>query len=242
MIIPFAIGTLGGLLLIAVYARKYVLFAITAAFISGALASKAAGVYAYFVPMYVGALTLWVLTHESERIIERLGALYLGILMIWASDNSAIVSVIKDISLYLVAPLFAAVSKTLEVAFGAGIAALLAWAIVSPRLLSVTEEAPLVGIGYVVLGNIVLSALVSGIPDYLRLALGIALLPELGRALRGNLEALGGIAPVLYLIPIDPAVLAQIGAVVSIVELALGIISRKHLGASAMWATAITLV
>lgn len=242
MIIPFAAGTLGALLIVSVLHRRGLLFILIAAFISGALAAKAPNVYGYFIPMFLGALTLWILTHEEDRVVERTGALYLATLLVWASDNSAIVTVFKDISMYLIAPLFTAIAQTLEVAIGVGFGALLAWAILSPRLLHLTEEQPLIGIGYVLLGNMVLSALLSGIPDYVKLALGLALLPELGRALRGNIEALGGIAPVLYLIPLAPGVLASVGSVVAIVELALGLLSRRHLGASVMWATAVTLV
>ena len=110
--------------------------------------------------------------------------------------------------------------------------------------MALAEEEPLLAMGYVVLGSTILSGIVNGVPDYLRLALAIALLNQFSRALRGNLEALGEVAPVLFLLGtlIPTAQLTALGAVVAIIELAMGVLSRKHLAGSAMWATAITLV
>ena len=106
------------------------------------------------------------------------------------------------------------------------------------------EEEPLLAMGYVVLGFTILSGLINSVPDYLRLALAIALLNQFSRALRGNIEALGEVAPVLFLLGalIPETQLTAIGAVVAIIELAIGVLSRRHLAGSAMWATAITLV
>lgn len=243
MIIPFSIGALGGLFLIATLNRGHLLFAIIAIFVSGALAGKVApDIYAMFTGIFLGALTLWILTHAEDRVIERVAATYIGTALIWASDNSLAAGVIATLSKSILEPLFIAVSGTIEAVLGIGFAAFLAWAILAPRLLHLSEDQPILAIGYVYLAFSVLSAVVAPMPDYLRAALGLALLPQFGKALRGNIDALSEVAPVLFLIPLEAGVLATLGGMMAIIELALGVLSRKRLAGSAMWATAIVLL
>lgn len=243
MIIPFSIGALGGLFLIATLNRRHLLFILIAIFVSGALAGKVSlSIYATFTGLFLGALTLWILTHADDRVIERAAATYIATLLVWASDNSLASQVIATLSKTVLEPLFTAVAGTFEAALGIGFAAFLAWAILAPRVLGLAEEQPLLGVGYVYLGFSVLSAVVAPMPEYLKLALGLALLPQFGKALRGNIDALSEVAPVLFLIPLEPAVLVTLGGMLAILELAMGILSRKRLLGAAMWATAITLI
>ncbi|MEM4732121.1 MAG: hypothetical protein QXO48_03140 [Desulfurococcaceae archaeon] len=243
MILPAGTGLLG-LIAIGIFNRRAIPIALIALFVSGALAAKAPEYYAYFTPLLFSAIALYTLRQE-ERVIERVIGLLLGMSIIWASDNAAIANALRDISVTLITPFFNAVYEVLGLlGFGAALTSLLAWSLLSPRLMRLAEEEPLLAMGYVVLGFTILSGLINSVPDYLRLALAIALLNQFSRALRGNLEALGEVAPVLFLLSalIPETQLAAIGAVVAIIELAIGVLSRRHLAGSAMWATAITLV
>lgn len=241
MILPPGTGLLG-LIAIGIFNRRAIPIALITLFVSGALAAKAPQYYAYFTPLIYSAIALYALRQE-ERVIERVIGLLLGLSIIWGSDNAAIADALRNISITLITPLFKAVYDVLGLlGFGVALTSLLAWSLLSPRLMALEE--PLLAMGYVVLGFTLLSGIVNGVPDYLRLALAIALLNQFSRALRGNLEALGEVAPVLFLLgELIPATqLTALGAVVAIIELALGILNRKHLAGSAMWATAITLV
>ncbi|MEM4546553.1 MAG: virus coat protein VP2 [Nitrososphaerota archaeon] len=243
MILPPGTGLLG-LIAIGIFNRRAIPIALITLFVSGALAAKAPEYYAYFTPLLFSAIALYALRQE-ERVIERVIGLLLGMAIIWGSDNAAIANALRDISVTLITPFFNAVYEVLGLlGFGAALTSLLAWSLLSPRLMRLAEEEPLLAMGYVVLGFTILSGLINSVPDYLRLALAIALLNQFSRALRGNLEALGEVAPVLFLLgALIPATqLTAIGAVVAIIELAIGVLSRRHLAGSAMWATAITLV
>jgi len=157
----------------------------------------------------------------------------------------AIAQVFAAISYELVKPFFDALVNVLGIiGFGGVLGSLLAWSLLSPRLMRVAEEEPLVSIGYVLLGAIVLAGAVAAVPAYVALAMAVALLNQFSRALRGNMEALGEIAPALFILAaiIPPASLAPLGAVLAVIELAFGVISRRHLAGSAMWATAAMLV
>ncbi|QJF12426.1 virus coat protein VP2 [Pyrobaculum spherical virus 2] len=241
MMLPPGTGLLG-LIAIGIFNRRAIPIALITLFVSGALAAKAPQYYAYFTPLIYSAIALYALRQE-ERVIERVIGLLLGLSIIWGSDNAAIADALRNISITLITPFFKAVYDVLGLlGFGVALTSLLAWSLLSPRLMALEE--PLLAMGYVVLGFTLLSGIVNGVPDYLRLALAIALLNQFSRALRGNLEALGEVAPVLFLLgELIPATqLTALGAVVAIIELALGILNRKHLAGSAMWATAITLV
>ena len=243
MILPPGTGLLG-LIAIGIFNRRAIPIAIITLFVSGALAAKAPQYYAYFTPLMYSAVALYALRQE-ERVLERVIGLLLGLSIIWASDNAAIANALRDISVTLITPFFNAVNQVLgPLGFGVALTSLLAWSLLSPRLMALAEEEPLLAMGYVVLGFTVLSGLVNSVPDYLRLALAIALLNQFSRALRGNMEALGEVAPLLFLLGslIPAAQLTALGAVVAIIELAMGVLSRKHLAGSAMWATAITLM
>lgn len=243
MILPPGSGLLG-LLAVAVFNRRMLPFALIALFISGAIAAKAPSAYGYFTALFAPVVALYALRQE-ERVIERVVGFLLGVSIIWASNNSVVVDAFMALSYSIIAPFFQAVAGIFAgMGFAAGLASLLAWALVSPRLIRLAEEEPLVAIGYVVLGAVVLAGAISAVPDYLKLALAIALLHPFSRALRGNFEALGEVAPVLFMLSVlvDPGYLAQIGAVLAIIELAVGVLSKKHAAAAAMWATAVMLV
>jgi len=246
MILPPGVG-LAGLIAIAIFNRRMVPLALIALFVTGALASAGVGVvsYATLSALMTAAITLYALRVE-ERVIEKVVGLLLGILIIISSDNGPIADALKNISYFLVRPLFDAVSAALGsiAGFSAALVSLLAWSIVAPRLVSLAQEEPLVAIGYTVLGFTVLSGAVASVPDYLKLGLALGLLNQFGRALRGNFEAISELAPALFLLTVilDSTVLATLGAVVAVIELAVGVLSRRHLAASAMWATAIMLV
>jgi len=246
MILPAGVG-LAGLIAIAIFNRRMIPLALIALFVTGALASAGVSVvsYATLSSLLVAAITLYAIRVE-ERVIERVVGLLLGILIIIGSNNAPIADALKDISYALVRPLFDAVSTALGsiAGFSAALVSLLAWSIVAPRLVALSEEEPLVAIGYTVLGFTVLSGAVASVPDYLRLGLALGLLNQLGRGLRGNFEAVSELAPALFLLTtlLDTTTLVTLGAVVAVIELAVGVLSRKHLATSAMWATAIMLV
>jgi len=243
MLLPEGAGLLG-LLAIALLNRRAIPIALITLFVSAAVAAAGPNVYAAFTPLMAGAIALYALRQE-ERVVEKVVGLFLGLAIIWASDNTAIAQVFGAISYELVKPFFDALVNVLGIiGFGGVLGSLLAWSLLSPRLMRVAEEEPLVSIGYVLLGAIVLAGAVAAVPPYVALAMAIALLNQFSRALRGNMEALGEIAPALFILAtIIPAKsLAPLGAVLAVIELAFGVISRRHLAGAAMWATAAMLV
>lgn len=246
MIIPLALGSLAALVLIALMgSRNMLIYALIEIFVSGALALAGvpASVYALFSSLYVAVTALWILTHIEERVVERAVVTLLAIGLIWASNNAQAAQALAYLSYAVLVPFFQALSTVGDVIFaGLGLGALFAYMVLSSRILGLAEENPLIAIAYIYLANMVLSALIAPLPDYLKIALGIALLYPLGEAIRGKMEALAEVAPVLYLIPLSPAVLVQLGAVMAIVELALALLSRKHLAGAAMWAAALLFV
>jgi len=230
MLLPPGTGLLG-LLAIALLNRRAIHIALITLFVSAAVAVAGADVYAAFTPLMAGAIALYALRQE-ERVIEKVVGLFLGLAIIWASDNRAIAQVL------------AAISYEIVIGFGGVLGSLLAWSLLSPRLMHIAEEEPLVSMGYVLLGAIVLAGAVAAVPPFVALAMGIALLNQFSRALRGNMEALGEVAPALFLLAtiIPPTSLAPLGAVLAVIELAFGVLSRRHLAGAAMWATAAMLV
>ncbi len=243
MLLPTGAGLLG-LLAIAILNRRALHVALITLFVSAAVAVAGPNVYAAFTPLIAGAIALYALRQE-ERVIERVVGLFLGLTIIWASDNRAIAQVLAAISYELVKPFFDALVNVLGIiGFGGVLGALLAWSLLSPRLMRIAEEEPLVAMGYVILGAVVLAGAVAAVPPFVALAMAIALLNQFSRALRGNIEALGEVAPALFLLAaiIPPNMLAPLGAVLAVIELAFGVLSRRHLAGAAMWATAAMLV
>ncbi len=245
MLIPLAIGSLAALLLVAlVGSRNMLTFIIIEIFVSGALAlAGATSAYPLFAGMYMAVVALWVLTHVEERVVERTLVYIIAIGLVWASDNTLAAKALASLSSQILAPLFSALATLGDYVFaGLGLGSLFAFMVLTPRILSLSEESPLVAIAYIYVANSILSALIAPLPDYLKLALGIALLYPLGEAVRGKLDSIAEVAPVIYLLPLAAQTLVQIGAVMALVELALGILSKRHLAAAAMWATATLLV
>jgi hypothetical protein len=243
MLLPEGAGLLG-LLAIALLNRRAIPIALITLFVSAAVAVAGPNVYAAFTPLIAGAIALYALRQE-ERVVEKVVGLFLGLSIIWASNNTAIAQVFGAISYELVKPFFDALVNVMGIiGFGGVLGSLLAWSLLSPRLMRVAEEEPLVSMGYVLLGSVVLAGAVAAVPPYVALAMAIALLNQFSRALRGNMEALGEIAPALFILAtIIPAKsLAPLGAVLAVIELAFGVISRRHLAGAAMWATAAMLV
>jgi hypothetical protein len=243
MLLPEGAGLLG-LLAIALLNRRAIPIALITLFVSAAVAVAGANVYAAFTPLIAGAIALYALRQE-ERVIEKVVGLFLGLAIIWASDNTVIAQVLATISYEIVKPFFDALVNVLGViGFGGVLGALLAWSLLAPRLMRIAEEEPLVSMGYVLLGAVVLAGAVAAVPPFVALAMGIALLNQFSRALRGNMEALGEVAPALFLLAtiIPPTSLAPLGGVLAVIELAFGILSRRHLAGAAMWATAAMLV
>jgi hypothetical protein len=243
MLLPTGAGLLG-LLAIALLNRRAIHIGLITLFVSAAVAVAGPSVYAAFTPLMAGAIALYALRQE-ERVIERVVGLFLGLTIIWASDNRAIAQVLAGISYELVKPFFNALVDVLGIiGFGGVLGALLAWSLLSPRLMRIAEEEPLVSMGYVILGSVVLAGAIAAVPPFVALAMAIALLNQFSRALRGNIEALGEVAPALFLLAaiIQPTVLAPLGAVLAVIELAFGVLSRRHLAGAAMWATAAMLV
>jgi hypothetical protein len=153
--------------------------------------------------------------------------------------------VLATISYALVKPFFDALVDVFGlIGFGGVLGTLLAWSLLSPRLNRIAEEEPLVAMGYVILGSVVVAGAVAAVPPFVALAMAIALLNQFSRALRGNMEALGEVAPALFILAtiIPPSTLAPLGAVMAVIELAFGVLSRRHLAGAAMWATAAMLV
>jgi len=243
MLLPPGSGLLG-LLAIALLNRRAIHIALITLFVSAAVAVAGLDVYAAFTPLIAGAIALYALRQE-ERVIEKVVGLFLGLAIIWASDNRAIAQVLAAISYEIVKPFFEALVNVLGViGFGGVLGSLLAWSLLAPRLMRIAEEEPLVSMGYVLLGAIVLAGAIAAVPPFVALAMAIALLNQFSRALRGNLEALGEVAPALFLLAaiIQPTYLAPIGAVLAVIELAFGVLSRRHLAGAAMWSTAAMLV
>jgi hypothetical protein len=243
MLLPQGAGLLG-LLAIALLNRRAIPIALITLFVSAAVAVAGANVYAAFTPLMAGAIALYALRQE-ERVIEKVVGLFLGLAIIWASDNTVIAQVLATISYEIVKPFFDALVNVLGViGFGGVLGSLLAWSLLAPRLMHIAEEEPLVSMGYVLLGSVVLAGAVAAVPPFVALAMGIALLNQFSRALRGNMEALGEVAPALFLLAtiIPPASLAPLGGVLAVIELAFGVLSRRHLAGAAMWATAAMLV
>jgi hypothetical protein len=243
MLLPPGTGLLG-LLAIAILNRRALPIALITLFVSAAVAVAGTSVYAAFTPLIAGAIALYALRQE-ERVIEKVVGLFLGLAIIWASDNVAIANVLATISYEIVKPFFVAIVDVLGIiGFGGVLGTLLAWSLLSPRLLRIAEEEPLVSMGYVLLGAIVLAGAVAAVPPFVALAMAIALLNQFSRALRGNMEALGEVAPAMFILAviIPPSSLAPLGAVLAVIELAFGVLSRRHLAGAAMWATAAMLV
>jgi len=243
MLLPPGTGLLG-LLAIAVLNRKAIPIALITLFVSAAVAVAGPTAYAVFTPLIAGAIALYALRQE-ERVVERVVGLFLGLGIIWASDNVAIARVLAAISYAIIKPFFDALVDTLGIiGFGGVLGSLLAWSLLSPRLMRIAEEEPLVSMGYVILGAVVLAGAIAAVPPFVALAMAIALLNQFSRALRGSIEALGEVAPTLFILAtiIPPNMLAPLGAVLAIIELAFGVLSRRHLAGAAMWATASMLV
>jgi len=243
MLLPAGAG-LVGLLAVAVLNRAALPVALITLFVSAAVAVAGPAVYAAFTPLLAASIALYALRQE-ERVVERVVGLFLGISIIWASDNIAIANVLSGVSYQIVEPFFRALVDVFGIlGFAGTLGSLLAWSILSPRLLHIAEESPILSIGYVLLGAVVLAGAVAAVPPFVALAMALALFNQFSRALRGNLEALGEIAPALFILAlvIGKETLAPIGAVIAVIELAFGILSRRHLAASAMWATAAMLV
>ena len=243
MLLPPGTGLLG-LLAIAILNRKAIPIALITLFVSAAVSVAGPQVYAAFTPLIAGAIALYALRQE-ERVVERVVGLFLGLGIIWASDNLVVARVLATISYAIVKPFFDALVDTLGViGFGGVLGSLLAWSLLSPRLMRIAEEEPLVSMGYVILGAVVIAGAIAAVPPFIALAMAIALLNQFSRALRGNLEALGEIAPALFILAaiIPVPMLAPLGAVLAVIELAFGVLSRIHLAGAAMWATASMLV
>ena len=243
MLLPTGVG-LVGLLAVAIFNRRALSIALITLFVSAAVAVAGPSVYAAFTPLLAASVALYALRLE-ERVIERVVGLLLGIGIIWASDNRAIADVLAGVSLELVRPFFQALVDVLGIIGFAGVlGSLLAWSLLAPRLMAIAEESPIIAIGYVLLGATVLAGAISAVPPFVALAMSLALLNQFSRALRGNLEALGEIAPALFILAVvvPPETLAPLGAALAVIELAFGVLSRKHLAGSAMWATASMLV
>jgi hypothetical protein len=243
MLLPPGIGLLG-LLAVAILNRRAIPIALITLFVSAAVAVAGPQAYAAFTPLIAGAIALYALRQE-ERVVEKVVGLFLGLGIIWASDNTAVAKVLAAISYAIVKPFFDALVDTLGIiGFGGVLGSLLAWSLLAPRLMRVSEEEPLIAMGYVLLGAIVLAGAIAAVPPFVALALAIALLNQFSRALRGNIEALGEIAPALFILAviIPPDMLAPLGAVLAVIELAFGVLSRRHLAGAAMWATASALV
>lgn len=241
MLLPAGTGLLG-LLAIAIFNRRAIPVALIALFVTAAVAAKAPQYYAYITPLLYAAAALYTLRQE-ERVVERVAGLLLGLAVIVASDNGPIADALKAISTALIQPFFAAISNAfIAVGFAAALVPLLAWSILAPRLIRMAEEEPLLALGYVVLGQAVIAGAVAPLPDYLRLALAIALLNQFSRAVRGNLEAVAEVAPALFLLGaiIEAQYLVALGAIIAIIELAVGLLTRRHLAGAGMWAVAIT--
>ena len=243
MLLPPGTGLLG-LLAIAVLNRKAIPIALITLFTSAAVAVAGPTAYAAFTPLIAGAIALYALRQE-ERVVERVVGLFLGLGIIWASDNVAIARILASISYAIIKPFFDALVDTLGIiGFGGVLGSLLAWSLLSPRLMRIAEEEPLVSMGYVILGAVVLAGAIAAVPPFVALAMAIALLNQFSRALRGSIEALGEVAPVLFILAtiIPSNMLAPLGAVLAVIELAFGVLSRRHLAGAAMWATASMLV
>jgi hypothetical protein len=243
MLLPPGTGLLG-LLAIAILNRRAIPIALITLFVSAAVSVAGPTAYAAFTPLIAGAVALYALRQE-ERVIERVVGLFLGLGIIWASDNLIVARLLATVSYAIVKPFFDAIVDTLGIiGFGGVLASLLAWSLLSPRLMRIAEEEPLVSMGYVILGAIVIAGAIAAVPPFVALAMAIALLNQFSRALRGNVEALGEVAPALFILAvIIPAdMLAPLGAVLAVIELAFGVLSRRHLAGAAMWATASMLV
>jgi hypothetical protein len=243
MLLPAGAGLLG-LLAIAILNRRAIHIGLITLFVSAAVAVAGPQVYAAFTPLIAGAIALYALRQE-ERVIERVVGLFLGLAIIWASDNTVIAQVFAAISYEIIKPFFDALVDVLGIiGFGGVLGSLLAWSLLSPRLMRIAEEEPLVAIGYVLLGTMVLAGAIAAVPAFVALAMAIALLNQFSRALRGNIEALGEVAPALFILAviIPPVMLAPLGAVLAVIELAFGVLSRRHLAGAAMWATASMIV
>jgi len=243
MLLPEGAGLLG-LLAVALLNRRAIPIALITLFVSAAVAVAGANVYAAFTPLIAGAIALYALRQE-ERVIEKVVGLFLGLAIIWASDNRVVAQILAAISYEIVRPFFEALVNVLGIiGFGGVLGSLLAWSLLAPRLMHIAEEEPLVSMGYVLLGAIVLAGAVAAVPPFVALAMSIALLNQFSRALRGNMEALGEVAPALFLLAaiIPPTSLAPLGGVLAVIELAFGVLSRRHLAGAAMWATAAMLV
>jgi hypothetical protein len=243
MLLPPGTGLLG-LLAIALLNRRAIPIALITLFVSAAVSVAGPSVYAAFTPLIAGAIALYALRQE-ERVIEKVVGLFLGLAIIWASDNMVIAEVLATISYEIIKPFFDALVDVLGViGFTGVLGSLLAWSLLAPRLMRIAEEEPLVSMGYVLLGAIVLAGAVAAVPTYVALAMALALLNQFSRALRGNLEALGEVAPAMFILAaiIPPSMLAPLGATLAVIELAFGVLSRRHLAGSAMWATASMLV
>jgi hypothetical protein len=239
MLLPAGTGLIG-LLAVAIFNRRALPVALITLFVSAAVAVAGPSVYAAFTPLLTAAVALYALRQE-ERIIERVVGIFLGIGIIWSSDNRVVADVLAGVSLELVRPFFQALVDVLGIIGFAGVlGSLLAWSLLAPRLMAMAEESPIIAIGYVLLGATVLAGAISAVPPFVALAMSLALLNQFSRALRGNLEALGEIAPALFILAVvvPSEALIPLGAALAVIELAFGVLSRKHLVASAMWATA----
>jgi hypothetical protein len=243
MLLPPGTGLLG-LLAVAILNRRAIHIALITLFVSAAVAVAGPNVYAAFTPLIAGAIALYALRQE-ERIVERVVGLFLGLAIIWASDNRAIANVLAAISYEIIRPFFEALVDVLGIiGFGGVLGSLLAWSLLAPRLMRVAEEEPIIAMGYVILGAVVIAGAIAAVPPFVALAMAIALLNQFSRALRGSIEALGEIAPALFILAtiIPSNTLAPLGAVLAVIELAFGVLSRRHLAGAAMWATAAMLV
>lgn len=213
--------------------------ALIAIFVSGAVAPLSLAAYGAFTAIYTAMAALYALREARERVLEHVASAVIGVGLIWASDNTIAAKALATLARDLVAPAWSAVAQALGSTFalGGAFVSLLTFSILAPRLISLGEEAPLIAVGYTFVATSVIGGLIAPLPDAVRLALGLALIPTFGRALRGNIEALGELAPMAWLLPLDPMVVAQIAATMAVVELALGLIGRRHLAAAALWAS-----
>jgi len=165
MFIPLALGTVVALIIAP---RRQFWYLVSAAFVSGALASVAPQYYWYFVPMYLVALLLWAMRVESPSLAGYAVLVAAG-LLVWLSDNSIINTAfsefMKALANLLVA-LFGAIASAIGITTYAALAgAALAWSYAGRRLVKISHETPLAIAAAYYLAYVLLTVVVGAAAD-----------------------------------------------------------------------------
>jgi len=259
MFIPLALGTIVALVIAP---RRQFWYLLSAAFVSGALASVAPQYYWYFVPVYLVALLLWAMRVESPTLTGYAVLVAAG-LLVWLSDNSiintAFSAFMKALADLLVA-LFGAIASAIGVATYAALAgAALAWSWAGRRLVKISHETPLAAAAAYYLAYVLIVVVVGAAAQAasttemgaiasqaISMTITLIGLYRLNEAFKGETEAAVDAAVALPFVasafPDLAAAVTPIAALLAVLDVAWAAVDRRYAATSVVLALGLASV